>query len=105
MNLNKENSAKINEFIQQVHKLNLKTCVFDDTKLFYKFVDDNLKGSVEVTSLIFAEPFEILEEVSELSVKDTIDDQMNFSDSRQKLSSSISTFHVLLGCSFPAQLR
>jgi hypothetical protein len=68
LNLDRFEAVKINEFVQEVHKFNMKTCIFTDTEKFFDFVSDNLKGSLEVTSLIFAEPGSILEEVSHLKL-------------------------------------
>lgn len=60
-------SSQINEFIKKIHDTQndkiMKTCTFTETEDFYKFVEDNLKGSLEVTSLIFAYPDEIIKEV------------------------------------------
>ena len=41
----------------------IKTVTFNETEVFFKHVEDNLKIRLEVTSLIFAYPEEIIQEV------------------------------------------
>lgn len=42
----------------------MQTCIFNDTEKFFNFVELNLKGSLEVTCLIFSNPKDIIVEVS-----------------------------------------
>ena len=64
LNSNNKRSSKINEFIQNIHQFNMQTCIFNDTEKFFNFVELNLKGSLEVTCLIFFNPKDIIVEVS-----------------------------------------
>lgn len=64
LNSNNKRSSKINEFIQNIHQFNMQTCIFNDTEKFFNFVELNLKGSLEVTCLIFCNPKDIIVEVS-----------------------------------------
>ncbi|CAO1422930.1 unnamed protein product [Diamesa serratosioi] len=65
LNFNNKRSSKINEFIQNIHQFNLQTCIFNDTEKFFNFVEFNLKGSLEVTCLIFSNPKDIIVEIHE----------------------------------------
>lgn len=63
--LNSENrkSSAFNELIMEIHRLQLQTCIFNDTERFFRFVKENLKGSVEVTALIFHKPDSLIQKV------------------------------------------
>ena len=64
--LNSENrkSSAFNELIMEIHRLQLQTCIFNDTERFFRFVKENLKGSVEVTALIFHKPDSLIQKVT-----------------------------------------
>ena len=63
--LNSENrkSSAFNELIMEIHRLKLQTCIFNETEMFFKFIEENLKGSVEVTALIFHKPDLLIQKV------------------------------------------
>ncbi|XP_070490058.1 ionotropic receptor 40a-like [Chironomus tepperi] len=65
--LNSENrkSSAFNELIMEIHRLQLQTCIFNDTERFFRFVEENLKGSVEVTALIFHNPGSLIQKIHE----------------------------------------
>lgn len=51
--------------MKYIHKSSeLKTCIFYDFEQYFLHIEENQKGFIETTSLIFAEPFHILNEVS-----------------------------------------
>jgi hypothetical protein len=58
-----ETEADFNEFISELHKIPLQTCVFNNIKNFSNFVERQLNGSLQVTAFIFHEPNEILKKV------------------------------------------
>lgn len=64
LNPDNRKSSAFNEFIMEIHRLQLETYIFNETREFFKFIEANLKGSVEVTALIFHNPDELIEEVS-----------------------------------------
>lgn len=47
----------------EIHRLQLQTCIFNEPKLFFEFVEANLKGSVAVTALIFHHPKKLIPKV------------------------------------------
>ncbi|XP_036322623.1 ionotropic receptor 40a [Rhagoletis pomonella] len=55
----------IDDFIYQLHKLNFKSVIFDKADLFFKFVEDNLQGSIESVNLIFSAPYELSARIQE----------------------------------------
>lgn len=63
LNASKRKSSAFNEFIMEIHRLQLETCIFNDRRKFFNFIDKNLKASLEVTSLIFHNPRDLIEEV------------------------------------------
>ena len=63
LNTDNRKSSAFNEFIMEIHRLELETCIFNDREKFFHFVEGNLKGSLEVTALIFHDPSELIEEV------------------------------------------
>ncbi|CAG9799965.1 unnamed protein product [Chironomus riparius] len=65
--LNSENrkSSAFNELIMEIHRLQLQTCIFNDTERFFGYVKKNLKGSVEVTALIFHKPDYLIQKIHE----------------------------------------
>jgi hypothetical protein len=62
-NAHNRKSNEFNEFIMEIHRLQLETCIFNETKKFFNFIAANLKGSLEVTSLIFHNPEDLIREV------------------------------------------
>lgn len=63
LNADNRKSSAFNEFIMEIHRLQLETCIFNETEKFFNFVEENLKGSVEVTLLIFQSPEKLIDEV------------------------------------------
>lgn len=63
LNTDNRRSSAFNEFIMEIHRLKLETCIFNDREKFFHFVEGNLKGSLEVTALIFHDPNELIDEV------------------------------------------
>ncbi|KAJ6637314.1 Ionotropic receptor 40a, partial [Pseudolycoriella hygida] len=58
------NITDIDDIIKYVHKSSeLKTCIFYDFEQYLQNVEENQKAFIETTSLIFAEPFDILNEL------------------------------------------
>lgn len=47
----------------EIHRHHLQTFVFNDTLAYFKFVEHNLKGSLDVTSLIFDNPHRMITQV------------------------------------------
>jgi hypothetical protein len=60
------NSTEFNELILEVHRHPLKTCIFNKVRSFFKFIELNLKGSLEVATLIFNDPRKFIPKVSEV---------------------------------------
>lgn len=46
----------LNDFIQELHKLNVISVYFNNLKLYFEYVQRCLLGSTEIVSLIFAKP-------------------------------------------------
>lgn len=63
LNVDNRKSSAFNEFIMEIHRLQLETCIFNETQKFFNFVERNLKGSIEVTVLIFHTPDDLIHEV------------------------------------------
>lgn len=63
LNVDNNKSTQFNEFIMEIHRFSLQTCIFNDTRKFFKFIDTNLKGSVEVTAIIFHNPEDLIPQV------------------------------------------
>lgn len=59
-----KNSTEFNELILEIHRRPLKTCIFNDVRSFFKFIEINLKGSLEVSTLIFNDPRKFIPKVS-----------------------------------------
>lgn len=63
------NVTDIDDIIKYIHQSSeLKTCIFYDFEQYFQNIEQNQKGFIETTSLIFAEPFYILHEVSIMSL-------------------------------------
>lgn len=64
--LNTDNyiSLEFTELIIEIHRLGLQTCIFNKTTVFFRFVEANLKGSLEVNALIFHNPQDLIPKVS-----------------------------------------
>lgn len=59
------NVTNLDDIVKYIHKSSeLKTCIFYDSEQYFNHIEDNQKGFIETTSLIFAKPFHILNEVS-----------------------------------------
>lgn len=63
LNIENKRSTNFSEFLMEIHRLQLQTCIFNQSKLFFEFVEANLKGSVAVTALIFHHPDELIPKV------------------------------------------
>lgn len=63
---NTTKTRKVNELLQELHKLNVVTYLFvTDHEQFLKFIESCIKASIEITSLIFARPDEMIEQIQE----------------------------------------
>lgn len=69
LNVDNRKSSAFNEFIMEIHRLQLETCIFNETKKFFNFVEENLKGSIEVIVMIFHSPDELIDEVNCVKLK------------------------------------
>lgn len=58
-----KNSTEFNEFILEIHRHPLKTCIFNEVRSLFKFIESNLKGSLEVAILIFNDPRKFIPKV------------------------------------------
>ncbi len=59
------NVTGIDDIVKYIHKSSeLKTCIFYDVEQYFQNIEENQKGFIETTSLIFPKPFRILNEVS-----------------------------------------
>ncbi|KAG5678940.1 hypothetical protein PVAND_008559 [Polypedilum vanderplanki] len=63
LNSNNRNSIAFNEFIMEIHRRQLETCIFNDTLDFFKFIEMRLKGSLDITALIFDNPDKFIKEI------------------------------------------
>lgn len=63
--LNSENrkSSSFNELIMEIHRFQIQTCIFNETETFFKFIEQNLKASLEVSALIFHKPDLLIQKV------------------------------------------
>lgn len=66
LNVSNRKSNKFNELVMEIHRLELQTCIFNHTEKFFQFIDANLKGSSEVTTVIFQNPEELIHKVRTL---------------------------------------
>lgn len=64
LNIENKNSLEFNEFIMEIHRLRLQTCIFNESESFFKFIGSNLKGYVEVTALVFHNPNKLIPQVN-----------------------------------------
>jgi hypothetical protein len=65
VNNNTVKPGKINEFIKELHKENIQSCIFYDKDKYFNHVQTSLEGSMETTSIIFSTPANILDEIQE----------------------------------------
>jgi hypothetical protein len=63
LNCDNRKSVAFNEFIMEIHRRQLETCIFNETRDFFRFIEANLKGSLEITALIFHHPELLIQEV------------------------------------------
>jgi hypothetical protein len=63
LNANNRKQTAFSEFIMEIHRLQLQTCIFNDIEKFFKVIDANLKRSLEVTAIIFHNPDDFIQEV------------------------------------------
>lgn len=78
----------LNNFIHQLHELNIVSVYFNDLKLYFEYVKKCLQGSTEIVSLIFAKPHTF----SEIIYK-------------QNLAHRLSVFIFYWGARFPPSLN
>lgn len=64
-----KSSSEFSEFLMEIHRLRLQTCIFNETEQFFKFIESNLKGSLEVTALIFHNPAELIPQVTQRNIE------------------------------------
>lgn len=64
-----ELATEFDEYVMEIHRMSLQTCIFNDEAKFFQYVDRNLKGSQEVTALIFHDPLYLVPKVSSLFCK------------------------------------
>lgn len=69
LNVDNRKTIAFNEFIMEIHRLELETCIFNESEKFFNFVEENLKGSIEVTVMIFHSPDELIDEVNCVKLK------------------------------------
>lgn len=53
----------INEFFRILHRTSINACVFYDNENYFSFIEDNLKNSIEINSLIFTRPDDVINEI------------------------------------------
>lgn len=60
------NSAVINitDFLEQMHKSDLKTSIFTKIENYFQFIEKNQIQSMETVSIIFSNPANIIKDVS-----------------------------------------
>lgn len=91
-------TRKLNELIQELHKISLPTYLFvDRIETYFDFIDARIKASVETSSLIFSKPDEIIDEIQNRNLAhrlclfmfywglDKIENYMDFSDTKEPL--------------------
>lgn len=66
---NCKSSTEFSEFVTEIHRLRLQTRIFNNTKQFFKFIESNLKGSLEVTAIMFHNPVELIPQVTQRNIK------------------------------------
>ncbi|XP_068150991.1 ionotropic receptor 40a [Drosophila tropicalis] len=54
-----DDSIHLDDFIQRLHGLYMKSVIFYDMELFFQYIEASLHGSIECVTLIFDEPYEI----------------------------------------------
>lgn len=60
---NSTRTRKVNEFMLKCHEISLQIYLFKDIEAYYRHVTAHIEVSLETTSLIFAEPWEIIPEI------------------------------------------
>lgn len=107
LNVDNRNPTEFNEFIMEIYRLELETCIFNESKKFFNFIENNLKGSLEVTAFIFHDPNELINEVK--FERNIFKQKMrNFysTDSSKKSRTSTEFVHFLLVCkTFASKLQ
>lgn len=60
---NSTRTRKVNEFMLKCHEVSLQIYLFKDIEVYYRHIAEQIEVSLETTSLIFAEPWEIVPEI------------------------------------------
>ncbi|XP_058468079.1 ionotropic receptor 40a [Malaya genurostris] len=63
--LNETKIDQIDRLTVMVHHHNIPTCIFIDTENYFRYIRDNLKKSVDTTSLLFSHPEDMMEDIAE----------------------------------------
>lgn len=61
--LNETKIDKIDQLTVMIHHHSIPTCIFNDRDNYFRYIGDNLRKSLETTSLIFCQPEEMLEAI------------------------------------------
>lgn len=56
-------NLNLNNFIKEMHRSMLKTCIFTNLETYFQYVDENIKHSIESCSLFFLDPSQVIDEV------------------------------------------
>jgi hypothetical protein len=56
---------RINDFVKELHKFPIVTCIFYNKDDFFDYVLGSLEGSLETNSMVFARPDELVAEIQE----------------------------------------
>ncbi|XP_049548067.1 ionotropic receptor 40a [Anopheles darlingi] len=54
---------RLDKLTVMIHRHNIATCVYYDLEQYFRFIEDNLKKSLEITSLLFCHPEEMVQEI------------------------------------------
>ncbi|XP_058837184.1 ionotropic receptor 40a [Topomyia yanbarensis] len=63
--LNETKIHKIDRLTVMVHHHNIPTCIFTDLENYFRYIGDNLKKSVDTTSLVLCHPEDMLEDIAD----------------------------------------
>lgn len=54
---------RLDKLTVMIHQHHIATCVYYDLEQYFRFIEDNLKKSLEITSLLFCHPEEMIQEI------------------------------------------
>ncbi|XP_055644154.1 ionotropic receptor 40a [Toxorhynchites rutilus septentrionalis] len=63
--LNETKIDKIDQLTVMIHHHSIPTCIFNDLNNYFRYIGDNLRKSLETTSLLFCQPEEMIEAIVE----------------------------------------